>query len=71
MRRDKEPIAEVKCPTCNGTGFPKVNNPSKLAAKSIQRRVSVGRNCPDKWHAVRAPRALNILFPQAVRSFYC
>ena len=29
MKRDKEPVAEIKCPACEGTGFQRVKQPAQ------------------------------------------
>jgi DnaJ-class molecular chaperone len=33
MKRDKEPLAEIKCAACNGTGYPKVKQPVQPGRK--------------------------------------
>jgi hypothetical protein len=33
----KEPVAEVECSACNGTGFPKVKQPVQPGRKYIHR----------------------------------
>jgi len=33
MKRDKEPVAEIRCPACSGTGFPEVKQPVELGRK--------------------------------------
>jgi len=33
MKRDKEPVAEIRCPACSGTGFPEVKQPVEPGRK--------------------------------------
>jgi DnaJ-class molecular chaperone len=45
MKRDKEPVAEIKCPACDGTGFPNVKQPVEPGRRVFPAPC---RECPGK-----------------------